>query len=55
MGTWSVILVPNSTAITAGLLSGMRSTGMIDIGTLGGPYAQAMAVNDAGCATGNAR
>ncbi len=30
------------------------STGMIDIGTLGGPYAQAMAVNDAGYATGNA-
>jgi probable HAF family extracellular repeat protein len=30
------------------------STGMVDIGTLGGPYAQAMAVNDAGFATGNA-
>lgn len=30
------------------------STGMIDIGTLGGPYAQAMAINDAGYATGNA-
>ncbi len=31
-----------------------NSTGMRDIGTLGGPYAQAMAVNDAGYATGNA-
>lgn len=28
--------------------------GMVDIGTLGGPYAQAMAINDAGFATGNA-
>ncbi len=31
-----------------------NSTGMLDLGTLGGPYSQAMAVNDAGYATGNA-
>ena len=30
------------------------STGMLDMGTLGGPYAQAMAINDAGYATGSA-
>jgi probable HAF family extracellular repeat protein len=30
-----------------------RSAGMLDLGTLGGPYAQAMALNDAGYATGN--
>jgi len=30
-----------------------RSTGMVDLGTLGGSYAQAMAVNDAGWVTGN--
>jgi probable HAF family extracellular repeat protein len=30
------------------------STGMIDIGTLGGPYAQANAINDAGLITGAA-
>ena len=30
------------------------STGMLDMGTLGGPYAQAMAINDAGYATGTA-
>jgi probable HAF family extracellular repeat protein len=29
------------------------STGMIDIGTLGGPYAQAYAINDMGFVTGN--
>jgi probable HAF family extracellular repeat protein len=29
-------------------------TGMIDIGTLGGGYAQAYAINDAGYVTGNA-
>src|ERR1043166_2173309 len=29
-------------------------TGMIDIGTIGGPYAQAMAINDAGFITGTA-
>jgi probable HAF family extracellular repeat protein len=31
-----------------------RTTGMVALGTLGGPYAQAMAVNDAGYLTGNA-
>jgi probable HAF family extracellular repeat protein len=31
-----------------------RATGMLDIGTLGGPYAQATAINDANYATGNA-
>jgi probable HAF family extracellular repeat protein len=31
-----------------------RATGMLDIGTLGGPYAQATAINDANYTTGNA-
>jgi probable HAF family extracellular repeat protein len=31
-----------------------KATGMLDIGTLGGPYAQATAINDANYATGNA-
>jgi probable HAF family extracellular repeat protein len=32
-----------------------KSTGMVDVGTLGGAYAQAFAINDSGSITGNSQ
>jgi len=32
-----------------------KSTGMVDLGTLGGPHAQAFAINDSGFTTGNSQ
>jgi probable HAF family extracellular repeat protein len=32
-----------------------KSTGMVDLGTLGGAYAQAFAINDSGSITGNSQ
>ena len=51
-GKWLDTPVSSATAVRAGPSCGAAQTGMIDIGTLGGAYAQAYAINDAGYITG---
>ncbi len=45
----------NSRAFVWSASSGVVNTGMLDIGTLGGSYAQAYAINDGGFVTGTAQ
>ncbi len=52
LGRWLDSPVSSATAVESRAFVWSAQTGMIDIGTLGGAYAQAYAINDAGYITG---